>query len=1366
MNDLWSRLIAALPDHQQRIEKSRLAILARQFDGWRLSDAARADPDDLALARFFGEHIATGLTDLAHCRQLHMEFLRHTHQSQAEAADPAPQLLQYAADLGASARQLAGDRAALSRWFAADALHDRHYRRVADIERQLGLLLQLYGLQCRFSIANGDPDHQWRQLGAEATLAPFIADDGNQHLRFEAFRALAEGLRALPLELNRTALSPATNQYIYRLSLEPRQAVWLQCEALSLLDAISEEDFLHVAEHRLAHPAAGDDLFVRRHCVTLLARQLDRGSAWTTPFEHAATDDKPYVRQAVARLLTTAPVDVAQRCLATLLADSEPTVRGQAILALAELVPTLGRPSCIERLIATLSSDDNAFVLRCALKAAETFATGDGTINIPDDLTSLIDAADHLAVTGEDLRVRRWAAEAVEWLRLHEDADARAWLPGLAQAVAACPAGQARDLPATFDTLPAGLIGRLAQILARRDFGLHFERRRHWRVHRGHRFAFRSWRWLHELRHPSPDKRQAFRHTVGRIFRGSVHAPSAILAELSETKVPGEPLFMVEEGGWRPYLPLPDQILSALDEPRRQRPLFIYSAVGVTEVRVPVSLTSRLRARIALTRHFAEFARLRNWHADSQRSPNDYAQALATLGIELKFSPYPDRRADPSVQRFFALGIVPFPEDLWTRLGNYFFSAYENNLFDLIVFITAALAVFTGRHLHANWQLRRARAAIPLVVGGWGTRGKSGTERLKAALFNSLGYGVVSKTTGCEAMFLHAPAYRPLREMFLFRPYDKATIWEQHMVTRLSAQLRTDVLLWECMALTPAFVQLLQKRWMRDDIATITNTFPDHEDIQGPAGIDIPQVMAHFIPDNKLLLTSEEHMRPILAEAAQTAGTQLVGVGWLESGLITPDILARFPYQEHPDNIALVLALARSLGVAEDFALKEMADRVVPDLGVLKVYPEAEVDGRRLSFANGMSANERFGCLSNWRRLAFDRCAADEQPATLVSTVVNNRADRVARSRVFAAIVAEDIEADHHFLIGSNLEGLQGYIAEAWQAHIANLTLTPATGETPATVLADQARRLRQPTTAERIIARLSAMIGERQERQAAIDSWREPTTVAELLAAAHHPHAEVIVKYLQADITAHDEYHAFLNRLRDTPISSELDEEFRLLLTRWFERKLVVIEDYHASGNQVIKTVAQHTPPGCLNRVMGIQNIKGTGLDFVYRWQAWETCHRACQQLASHERSVFREGLATLVTFREFGVLTDVALRMTIETAHASPLAQNEQTRVELNILQARMNLAMRVLYEELGTVHSHSKLESAILAVEGFIDAGDALWRRKRANRIYADLAAMRIGVDRAVKELMELTQRQKGGWLYRSLADWWRRIVRRND
>jgi hypothetical protein len=44
----------------------------------------------------------------------------------------------------------------------------------------------------------------------------------------------------------------------------------------------------------------------------------------------------------------------------------------------------------------------------------------------------------------------------------------------------------------------------------------------------------------------------------------------------------------------------------------------------------------------------------------------------------------------------------------------------------------------------------------------------------------------------------------------------------------------------------------------------LTNTYPDHEDIQGPAGINIPQVMTNFITTNGTLVTSEEQMYPYI----------------------------------------------------------------------------------------------------------------------------------------------------------------------------------------------------------------------------------------------------------------------------------------------------------------------------------------------------------------------------------------------------------------------------------------------------------------------------------------------------------------------
>ena len=54
----------------------------------------------------------------------------------------------------------------------------------------------------------------------------------------------------------------------------------------------------------------------------------------------------------------------------------------------------------------------------------------------------------------------------------------------------------------------------------------------------------------------------------------------------------------------------------------------------------------------------------------------------------------------------------------------------------------------------------------------------------------------------------------------------------------------------------------------------------------------------------------------------------------------------------------------------------------------------------------------------------------------------------------------------------------------------------------------------------------------------------------------------------------------------------------------------------------------------------------------------------------------------------------------------------------------------------------------------IEGALDPGDAVWRRREAERIKRDLVHGRIGHDRAALKLRELMKRQKGGWLLKSI------------
>jgi hypothetical protein len=552
---------------------------------------------------------------------------------------------------------------------------------------------------------------------------------------------------------------------------------------------------------------------------------------------------------------------------------------------------------------------------------------------------------------------------------------------------------------------------------------------------------------------------------------------------------------------------------------------------------------------------------------------------------------------------------------------------------------------------------------------------------------------------------------------------------------------------------------VLQHHWVRDDLSTITNTYPDHEDLQGPAGIDIPDVISIFIPPSSRAVTTEEQMLPVLVEKAKAVKTALRCVSWIEPGLIAPDILKRFPYDEHPSNIALVLGLADEMGIDRDFALKEMADRVVPDLGVLKTSPIANVRGRRVQFVNGCSANERHGTLSNWLRCGFNLQDPVAEPGVWITTVVNNRADRVPRSRVFARILVEDIYADRHFLIGGNLNGLVGYIRQSWEAYAPTISLWPKdSAGGPAAVLLEMARRFRLPTEEAHLQARLKAMLagadlppGYEQGLEALLRDL--PGLEAKLAAAGLKDRTGAILRHHQANLQVFAEYEAFRQELAGVPEDRRpaLDASFRDLLWKWFQAKLVVVHDYYISGEQLVNLIVEETPPGYLNRIMGIQNIKGTGLDFVYRWQAWDTCYRACQLLLDGDATLAERGLRDLAAFHEYGVLSQEHVAATLEAVKKSPVAQSERFQAELALIESNYNQAMAELKEKLGAMRREAgRLEKVVNLIENFLDAGDAVRRRKIANRIYADLVTDRISSERAALELQHLNKRQKGGWL----------------
>ena len=1365
----------------QKANRRLLERGEREFKLWLQETAEKAAPEDdqeLWLMRRLLEFLSLTINrqhdSIKVLRNQFVDFKKY-HSHAATEAERQHHILEFCRQLGASEKQLKGDKQAFSRWFGQDAVLDRYQRRHSELEFYLSFTLErLSVIAAHYLGQSRDRAElllQWEGLAIESLARPLLVYEGDSRVKVAAFQAIVTSLQALPAEVMGHLISDATIQFAYRSAIDRRQNHWIQCQALALIDLLSPESLHKALFKRLRQPHQGDDLFVRHRAVQLLGRRLTELPGLAELLPVLCDDPSPLVRQALAGILSSVPMLHLDLLLSRLASDKESAVRAALLLSLLELLEEKQYYRHVAAVISRLlAHEQDSFVLRVAIRVlqqgftllqqAEWHDLSEHWLKLSNKLLA------DLHQSKQETSVRRWAAQARETIWSESSPTLRQQKQLLQQQLATLGSGKSKSIDkALLGDIDEETICRLLSVLVQDDFGvtLAFEKHRII-MSRGDVQTTRAWRVLHELRRPSTEKRQGFRHTIGRLFQGEQHIPSGILAEMAQTKVPGEPLYMEEEGGWRGYLPLVDQVISLLDTARPEQVGQIFSSEGVTQVIVPRSLGKRIKAKYVLSSRFEYYATLRNWREQDGHSADAYVHALAEIGIELRFNAHVDEevpawQTDSQVQRFFP-ALVPFSEmDLPGQMRDYFFSVYENSLQELALFLTAATGLFVGRHVYQTRKLRQARQSLPLVIGGWGTRGKSGVERLKAALFNALGYNVMSKTTGCEAMFLHAPAYGQLRELFLFRPYEKASIWEQAGLTRLAEQLNTDVFLWECMGLNPDFITILQRQWMQDDVSTITNTYPDHEDLQGPAGADIPKVMTRFIPDNAKLLSSEEQMLPILREAADERGTSTHAVGWLEAGLLTSDVLDRFPYDEHPHNIALVLALCDELGIAHDFALKEMADRVVPDLGVLKSYPVAQLKGRRLEFVNGMSANERFACLQNWQRMGFAHQVESADMSVWLSAVVNNRADRVARSRVFAEVLVEDLGADQYILIGTNLEGLTGDIGKAWQSYAKGLSLWSTPHRTPHQLMHRIARHLRLPLTTEQIKNRLRAMLDGVPAPlvDEILAVWQLPEKVAELMRQSDlADYADDVHKRLGADLAISKN---MIELLKQTQSASKkqrdvIDKTMRMHLWQWFESKLIIIKDAHATGDEIIEQLCQSAPPGMLNRIMGIQNIKGTGLDFIYRWQAWERCYQACIKLDTEEPEQAHVGLNELLALHDIGLLGSEYVQQVIEGVRHQSFAQREVFQAELEMIESRIKQQLDSVAKYKNSKPASGVLANFIEAIEAFLDSGDAVRRRKIADLIYKDLAAERISYDQAAIELKALNQRQKGGWLQRRL------------
>lgn len=314
--------------------------------------------------------------------------------------------------------------------------------------------------------------------------------------------------------------------------------------------------------------------------------------------------------------------------------------------------------------------------------------------------------------------------------------------------------------------------------------------------------------------------------------------------------------------------------------------------------------------------------------------------------------------------------------------------------------VLAAGALERARH---ERLLRR----IPVRVHVNGTRGKSSVTRLIAAAARAAGRRTCAKTTGTLARMILPDGH----EVPVFRP-SRPNVIEQLRIVRTAAELDAEILVVECMAVQPELQWVSESKFIRATHGVITNARADHLDQMGPTENDVALALCGMVPRGGRLFTAERRHLATLAAAAADRSSSLCAVGDADVAAVSQSELAGFRYKEHPDNVALALAVTSDLGIPRDVALAGM-QAAAPDPGALTEH-SIDFHGRHVVFVNGFAANDPESTQQIWRMACERHPSVGRRIA-----VFNCRSDRAERSVQLGEVYPSWPQADAVVLIGT-----------------------------------------------------------------------------------------------------------------------------------------------------------------------------------------------------------------------------------------------------------------------------------------------------------------------------------------------------------
>jgi len=652
-NTIHEQLVRSLPELDQKILIHECRTLSEHLDG---------------LSGELYQRIIRLLDETAAFRyRIYSEFmeLNRTVPNQRDTERKTDLCMDFLATF-TPADALPGDRRAFHRWMDLSAVRERARVAMHESDRLGEMLLHLLretliGKYRESGLA------EIQRIMQEEDLPKKLEAEVNDSPRWQnrvTVLKIWDGLVRTGASEAVEALCPAAwQQRMIDLMATPEENIWVQIQAFKTMAFIRPEQCLAMIHHRFTTPSdRPDDVFLRTHLLDVLDAHFP------------VSDKSPVIRDIFRRPDPSEHVRIKAALHLSRMsgADSLPVIRGLH-------AEDAGRPET-EKVLAASGISLGKLILKAAHKDihGQSFRELLGALRRILDHSrqcrvqqALVEGVDALAawnaghhpcdtvdaldfevlqildhVISEGIfhpRVRRRASELRERIILNRDPDARELMEKIRY--------YRREIePGDYFTVASSeipgevILGRVLAWASVHDYGYYAQPgRQQWKIYRGEHYRRRIWRFLHEIRHPDPAKRQGFVHTVGRWYPGPVRAHARYMAETTETKVPGERLFHQEEHSWRPYLPTVDDILSLSHSRFAGKSIRIYSCEGVFTVRGSPALQDRLMNGWDITVNYGSLVAQRNVELSELRTGHarSFTQVLSEdMNVKVGFEPH------------------------------------------------------------------------------------------------------------------------------------------------------------------------------------------------------------------------------------------------------------------------------------------------------------------------------------------------------------------------------------------------------------------------------------------------------------------------------------------------------------------------------------------------------------------------------------------------------------------------------------------------------------------------------------------------------------------------------------------------------